>query len=265
VIVVELRDLSKTFRLDDAGSVSLLQVMRARFRPSSRNRPEIRALRDIDLEIEKGEKIGVVGTNGSGKTTLMRVMAGIYEPTEGRVRVEGRIASFLQLGTGVIQRLTVRENVFLYGAVLGLTRSELQRRFDAILAFAELEEFADIEVRRLSSGMIQRLSFAVAVEVEADILLLDEILAVGDQHFRNKCYEYFTERLPRETTVVFSSHTLKEIETFCTRTLWLDDGRIAALGSTADVIERYKRAHGYPLEERGAKEGPGDGSDRHVV
>ncbi len=247
---IRIRDLEKTFRLDDAGSVSLFAKLHGALTGAQR-RAEIRAIESVDLEVEAGEKLGVIGTNGSGKTTLMRLIAGIYTPTSGVLEVDGTIASFLQLGTGMIQRLSVRENVFLYGSVMGLTRPEIRERFDEILAFAELTDFADVEVRRLSSGMMQRLSFAVAVQVDADVLLLDEILAVGDQHFRNKCYEYFEGQRDSGTTVVFSSHTLTEIETFCTRSVWLENGRVEQVGPTADVLRAYKDRHGYPLEEQG--------------
>lgn len=246
---IRIQDLTKTFRLDDAGSVSLFAKLHGAITGTQR-RAEIRALEGVDLEVHAGEKLGVIGTNGSGKTTLMRLIAGIYTPTSGRLEVDGSIASFLQLGTGMIQRLTVRENVFLYGSVMGMTRPEILARFDEILDFAELAEFADVEVRRLSSGMMQRLSFAVAVQVDADVLLLDEILAVGDQHFRNKCYEYFESQRDSETTVVFSSHTLTEIETFCTRSVWLENGRVEQVGATPDVLRAYKDRHGYPLEEQ---------------
>ena len=246
--VIELSGVSKEFRLDDSATGSLFDRVRA-LSGRTRRGPRLTALGGIDLAVERGEKVGVIGTNGSGKTTLMRLIAGIYEPSFGSIRVEGRIASFLQLGIGMIKRLTVRENIFLYGALLGRTRGELASRFDRILEFAELTDFADVEVRRLSSGMVQRLGFAVALEVDADVLLLDEILAVGDQSFRNKCYETFERSMDSDTTILFSSHTLKEIERFCTRTVWLDKGRLAMVGPTSIVLPAYKEVHGYPLEE----------------
>ncbi len=240
---IELRGISKTFHLDRVGTVSLFQRLRAMLRPDGRA-TRIEALRDIDLSIEQGERIGVIGTNGSGKTTLMRVIAGLYEPTSGRLDVQGRVASFLQLGTGTIQKLSVRENIFLYGAILGLTRKEVHARYDSIVSFAELSGFEHVEVGRLSSGMAQRLSFAVAVQVDADVLLLDEILAVGDQSFRNKCYDYFATALPEDRTVIFSSHTLNEIETFCGRTLWLEQGRIVRFDETDAVLAEYREKYG---------------------
>lgn len=160
----------------------------------------------------------------------------------------------------MIQRLTVRENVFLYGAILGLTRAEVRARFGRILEFAELADYADAEVRELSSGMAQRLTFSVAIQVDADALLLDEILAVGDQHFKNKCYAFFEEELPREKTMLFASHDLREINRFCARTLWLDCGRVREIGETAGVLRRYKEENGYPLGE--ADGGPGVVSSR---
>jgi len=245
---IELRGISKSFRLDESSTGALFDRIRTLV-GRSRRPATLRALDGIDLSLPRGEKVGVIGKNGSGKTTLMRLIAGIYAPSSGTLRVEGRVASFLQLGIGMIKRLTVRENIFLYGALLGRTRRELASRLDRILEFAELGEFADVEVRRLSSGMIQRLGFAVALEVDADVLLLDEILAVGDQSFRNKCYETFEHSMDSDTTVLFSSHTLKEIERFCTRTVWLENGRLAMVGPTSIVLPAYKEVHGYPLEE----------------
>jgi len=246
-MILEVHDVWKTFRLSRTGPTLMAKVhgfLRGRASPVRKD-----ALRGVTLAIERGEKVGLVGTNGSGKTTLMRILAGIYVPTRGETRLGGRVASFLQLGIGTIPRLTVRENVFLYGSIMGLTRREIRSRFERILEFAELEEYASVEVRQLSTGMNQRLTFAVAIQVDADILLMDEILAVGDQHFKNKCYDFFEHRLSGDVTMLFSSHDLKEIRRFCPRTIWLDRGTLVEFGETGAVLRRYQETHGFAPDE----------------
>lgn len=240
---VRVEDVSKTFRLRKYGPTTLVRYLKS-FGRDSGGTVVREALRGVSFEVPRGERLGIVGTNGSGKTTLLRTICGIYAPTRGRVETAGRVGSFLKLGTGMVLRLTVRENVFLYGAIHGMTRREIARRLSSILAFAELESYADSPVRELSSGMVQRLTFSVAIQVDADVLLLDEVLAVGDQHFKNKCYAYFERDLPRERTVLFASHDLLEIERFCGRTLWLDAGRVMRLGPTDEVMRAYRAAVG---------------------
>jgi ABC-type polysaccharide/polyol phosphate transport system ATPase subunit len=244
-VVIEIRDLVKTFRLSRHGPTTLVRWLRTLGRDSG-GVVLREALRGVSLDVARGERLGIVGTNGSGKTTLLRTACGIYRPTRGVVRANGRVAAFLKLGIGMVQRMTVRENVFLYGAIHGLTRREIAARFDRMLAFAELTGYEDSQVRELSSGMVQRLTFAVAIEVDADILLLDEVLAVGDQQFKNKCHRYLAHELPRSRTVLFASHDLLEIERFCHRTLWLDAGLVRAVGDTPVVLRAYREAVGLP-------------------
>jgi len=254
--VIEIEDVWKTFRLGQ-GSGTLISKIRSVLTPGHKPRI-LEALKGVTVRVTRGDKVGIIGTNGSGKTTLMRIIAGIYRPGRGRVTVKGSIASLLQLGIGTIGRLSVGENIFLYGAIMGLTRREIQKRYRKILEFSELEEFEDSQVNHLSTGMNQRLTFSVAVQVDADILLMDEVLAVGDQHFKNKCYDFFQEKLAPDKTMLFCSHDLKEIERFCPKTIWLDKGALAAFGETSEILRRYKETEGYPLEETGEEKKPAD-------
>jgi ABC-type polysaccharide/polyol phosphate transport system ATPase subunit len=244
---IKVQDVWKHFRLNRRVRPSLLQVIKGLGHRSARDLP---VLRGVSLEIGRGDKIGLIGRNGAGKTTLMRLVNGIYKPDRGTIAVNGRLVSILQLGVGLIGILPVRDNIYLYGAVLGLSREIIRQRYQDILRFAELEDFESAEVRQLSTGMRQRLAFAVAAQVHADILLLDEVLAVGDQAFRNKCYDFLSEHLAGDTTVLFASHELASIEEHFPRTVWLEDGRVAAYDSTPEVLKSYKRKYGLSVEDR---------------
>jgi ABC-type polysaccharide/polyol phosphate transport system ATPase subunit len=234
---LEIRGLYKSFRVRPAGPMTLFRHMRN----ANAERGSVReVLKDVSLSVDPGEWLGVIGRNGSGKTTLMRMAAGIFTPTRGSVVTRGRVAAILQLGLGLIGRLSVRDNIFLYGAVMGLTRAEIRARLAAILEFSELGDSSDREVRRLSSGQVQRLSLAVAIQVDADVLLLDEVLAVGDQHFKERCFDHFENRMPPSRAVLFASHSMSEVRRFCARTVWLVNGEVAALGDTEDVVARYE-------------------------
>ncbi len=197
-------------------------------------------LKNINLSVRKGEMFGIIGPNGSGKTTLLKMIAGILKPTEGEVKINGRINFFLQLGVGFQPELSARENVYLYGAFLGLTRSEMNKKFQTIIDFAELNEFVDTKLKSYSSGMWLRLAFATAIQAESDILLLDEILAVGDLAFQKKCLGTINKFKEEGRTIIFVSHSLEIIEEFCKYSLFLDKGQQIALGDTKTVIAKYK-------------------------
>ena len=200
------------------------------------------ALRDIDLTVAQGETIGLIGRNGSGKSTLLKCLAGILQPTEGTIRTEGRLAALLELGAGFHPELTGRENVFLNASILGLSKRDVERRFDEIVAFAELEAFIDNQVKHYSSGMYVRLGFAVAVNMEPDILLVDEVLAVGDEAFQRKCMDR-VKRFQREgRTIVFVTHDVERVRQICDRAAVLEDGRMISLGPTGEAI-RSLREH----------------------
>ena len=226
--------LQTTFREQMTGALERL------FRRRSHERaPEFWALRDVSLEVKQGEILGIVGRNGAGKSTLLKILARITEPTTGQAEVRGRLGSLLEVGTGFHPELSGRENVFLSGALLGMKRREIECKFDEIVAFAEIERFIDTPVKRYSSGMYVRLAFAVAAHLEPDILLVDEVLAVGDFAFQRKCLGKLQSEVGSGRTVLFISHSLGAIRTLCTRCVLLEEGRLVADGTPDAIVERY--------------------------
>jgi lipopolysaccharide transport system ATP-binding protein len=203
---------------------------------------DVWALHDVSFDVARGEAVGLIGRNGSGKTTLLRLVAGIIKPTAGRIHSEGRIGSLLELGAGFHLDFTGRENVFLNGAIQGLKRADIRQRFDEIVAFAELEHAIDRPVRTYSSGMTMRLGFAIAAFLDADILLLDEVFAVGDEAFQRKCFGRIFAFKEAGGTIVFVSHDASAVERLCERSVFLDAGRVAFDGPTREAVTRYRRA-----------------------
>jgi len=209
-----------------------------------KNRRKVRyvaALKDINLTIERGESVGIIGMNGSGKSTLLKLLAGIYKPDSGKVYVKGRVASLIGLGVGFHPGFTGRENIFINGIILGLSKKEIKRRFDDIVKFAELEDYIDEPVRIYSDGMFMRLGFSIATNVDPDILLIDEILAVGDEYFQHRCAEKIAEFRKLAKTMVIVSHELEAIEKWCDRVVWLDGGGIREAGDPERVINCYRK------------------------
>ncbi|MBI2472850.1 MAG: ABC transporter ATP-binding protein [Planctomycetes bacterium] len=199
------------------------------------------ALKNINFEVKQGEAIGVVGPNGAGKSTILKLLANTIEPTSGKIITDGKISALIELGAGFHHELTGRENIYLYGSIMGLKRKEIHEKFDSIVAFAELEQFIDTPIKHYSSGMYARLGFAVAIHVNPDILLIDEVLAVGDMNFRKKCYEKLYEILSREhTTIVFVSHDIYRVQALCKKTLFINKGCIQKIGHTPEVISYYE-------------------------
>jgi lipopolysaccharide transport system ATP-binding protein len=197
------------------------------------------ALKDVSFQIKQGEVVGIIGSNGAGKSTLLKILSRITVPTEGRIRIDGRTASLLEVGTGFHQELTGRENIFLNGAILGMTRAEIIRKFDEIVEFSGIEEFLDTPVKRYSSGMYVRLAFAVAAHLDPEILIVDEVLAVGDAAFQKKCLGKMGSFAQSGRTVLFVSHNMEAVRSLCQRVVWLKDGRLHKDGKVDEIVEDY--------------------------
>lgn len=243
-------------------SEELVDAARAAFHSSDQQTSEeFWALRNVSLEIREGEVLGVIGRNGAGKTTLLKILSRITEPTEGRVRIRGRVASLLEVGTGFHPELTGRENIYLNGAILGMTRIEIRKRFDEIVAFAEVEKFLDTPVKRYSSGMYVRLAFAVAAHLDPEILVVDEVLAVGDAEFQKKCLGKMREVSTGGRTVLFVSHQMAAVQNLCQTGLLLAQGQVVQIGPIGEVVNRYLTESAnlaeLPLDERPDRQGTG--------
>ena len=246
--IIEVRNLSKKYRLGAIGATSIReQAARVwdRFRGVPHPDPrEYWALRDVSFDIHPGEVVGVIGRNGAGKSTLLKILSRITEPTSGTARIRGRVASLLEVGTGFHPELTGRENVYLNGAILGMTRAEVKSKFDEIVAFAEIDQFIDTPVKRYSSGMYVRLAFAVAAHLEPEILIIDEVLAVGDAQFQQKCTgKMRSVSMEEGRTVLFVSHNLKAIRHFCGSAILLNAGHLRTVGSASSVADEYLHLH----------------------
>jgi ABC-type polysaccharide/polyol phosphate transport system ATPase subunit len=235
---IHVEHAARRFRVYPRESRALKDLVVARGRTRG---TDVWALRDVSFSVDPGSAIGLVGRNGSGKTTLLRLLSGIVKPTSGRVAVGGRIGSLLELGAGFHPDLTGRENVYLNGSIHGLRRAAIREKLDEIVAFAGLEDFIDLPVRTYSSGMYMRLGFAIAAHIEADVLLLDEVFAVGDEAFQRKCFGKIFEFKQRGGTIVFVSHDAGAVERLCDRAVLLSDGRVAFDGPTHEAVVAYRR------------------------
>ncbi len=236
---VRFEGVTKRFVLEHDRPRSFKEAFVARFRASGSAPEELLALDDVTFSLEHGGTLGIVGPNGTGKSTALKLAARILQPTAGRVVISGRVAALLELGAGFHPDLTGRDNVFLNGSLMGLSRREMEGRLDEIIAFSELERFIDMPVKHYSSGMYMRLAFATAIHVDPEILLIDEVLAVGDQAFRNKCHDHITGLQKAGITIVLVSHSIDAVREICERALWLENGRVEAYGPTDDVVEGY--------------------------
>jgi ABC-2 type transport system ATP-binding protein/lipopolysaccharide transport system ATP-binding protein len=263
---IEIHNLGKRYLLgEDQPGRSLRDAMASAVRRMGRRgryqRDEIWSLRNVSFDVAEGHAIGVIGRNGAGKSTLLRILSRITEPTEGIVRTRGRVAALLEVGTGFHPELTGRENVYLNGAILGMSRRDTARRFDEIVSFAGVERFIDTPVKRYSSGMYLRLAFAVAAHLEPDILVVDEVLAVGDAEFQAKCLGRMETAEREGRTVVFVSHNLDAVNRLCQSAVWLERGEVAGSGAAADMIDAYLGAQ----VERSADERSTDQPNAPVV
>jgi ABC-type polysaccharide/polyol phosphate transport system ATPase subunit len=255
---IRVEDLHKAFRIPTQRVDSLKE--RAVHPFASRDYRELRALDGISFEIRKGEFFGIVGRNGSGKSTLLKLLASIYRADSGRIQIAGRLAPFIELGVGFNQELTARENVVLNGVMMGLTPKEVRERQDSVIDFAELHDFADLKIKNFSSGMLVRLAFSVMLQADADVLLIDEVLAVGDAAFQQKCADAFHQMKNEGKTIVLVTHDMAAVEQYCHRALLLADGKIQYLGSPALTGNEYLKLN----FESGTRNGSGGGENDGV-
>jgi len=237
--LIEVKNVSKTF--PHAGEAKLLRT-HLQEQLLGRKRNVFYALKNISFELNKGESLGIVGSNGAGKSTLLSLLSGLCLPNEGQLSVQGTVAPLLELGSGFHPDLTGRENVFLNASLLGLSRKRTQECYERIVEFSEICEFINEPVRTYSSGMTMRLAFSVAIHVEPDILLVDEVLAVGDQSFQNKCYDRIQTFRKNGNTLLFVSHSPLLVSNFCERAIWLDHGALMMAGATKEVLEAYQQS-----------------------
>jgi lipopolysaccharide transport system ATP-binding protein len=275
MVAIRISNLSKRYRIGIREKYPTIResLMRAASLPlrklrswaSGRNsefsKGLIWALRDVDLEVKQGEVVGIIGPNGAGKSTLLKILTGITDPTTGYADIFGRVGSLLEVGTGFHMELTGRENIFMNGAILGMRRQEISKKFDEIVAFSEIEEFLDTPVKRYSSGMYMRLAFAVAAHLEAEILLIDEVLAVGDSAFQKKCLGKMGDVASQGRTVLFVSHNMSTIQALCRKTMWLHLGRVKAIGPTPRIVQQYLESvtssEAIPVADRSDRQGDG--------
>lgn len=237
-VVVKVDKVSKIFRLPHEKNSSIKSIL-INFQKRKKGFEEQHALSNVSFEIHRGDFFGIVGRNGGGKSTLLKLLAGIYSPTSGSVAVTGKLTPFIELGVGFNPELTGRENIFLNGALLGFERKRMLAMYSDIVRFAELEGFMDQKLKNYSSGMQVRLAFSIAIRAQSDILLLDEVLAVGDVAFQQKCYDYFEELKLAKKTVVFVSHDMSAIRRFCTKAVYIDHGKVTFEGDPLDIADKY--------------------------
>jgi len=236
--VVQVKGVSKTFKLPHERNNSIKSIFINFYRRKKTYEMQ-RALQNVSFEVHKGEFFGVLGRNGSGKSTLLKLMAGIYSPDKGEIDIEGKLTPFIELGVGFSPELTGRENVYLNGALLGFNRKEMSAMYNDIVAFAELERFMDQKLKNYSSGMQVRLAFSIAIRAQGDILLLDEVLAVGDEAFQNKCVEHFKKLKQEGHTVVLVTHDMSHVARFCDRALVLNEGKVVKITSPGEAAALY--------------------------
>lgn len=254
-VAISVHNVRKDFHLEGHRPDSLKEVITQVFKKKDKAQHTHHALRGLTFDIKKGEFYGILGRNGSGKSTLLKIMAQIYQPTSGHVQVQGKLVPFIELGVGFNNNLTGRENVFLNGALLGFSRKEMKQRYDEIVAFAELEEFMDQKLKNYSSGMRVRLAFSVAIQADADILLLDEVLAVGDADFKKKCYNYFDTLKKNKKTIILVSHGMSVIREYCDKAILIEDGKISKQGTADEVADEYTRLFNKPSDTKGTARG----------
>jgi ABC-2 type transport system ATP-binding protein len=239
--IIQVKNLKKSFFLPHQRHDSLVEFLSNPLRLFKPAGEQFTVLKDIDLDIHQGEFVGIMGRNGSGKSTLLKIMAGIYTPTSGSVKVTGRMVPFLELGVGFNPELTGRENIYLNGIILGMPKDFLKKKYDEIVEFSELEKFMDMPLKNYSSGMQVRLAFSIAIMADADIYILDEVLAVGDLAFQKKCFDVFRNYKEQRKTIVLVTHAPGSVRDFCDRAVFLKDGVLQINGSVEEVIKAYEQ------------------------
>lgn len=243
-VAIKVTHVSKDFKLYYDKTNTLKEKILFFSKKNRSKNNVLHVLKDINIEIKKGESVALIGTNGSGKSTLLKLMNRIIYPTKGKITKEGKLTSLLELGAGFHDDFTGRENIYFNASIFGLTKEEIDKKLDQIIEFSELEEFIDNPVRTYSSGMYMRLAFSVAINVEADILLIDEILAVGDQHFQDKCFNKLIELKNAGKTIVIVTHSMDQVRRFCDRAIWLYEGEVHRDGQVKEVLEEYLKVCG---------------------
>lgn len=251
---ISVEHVSKNFVLPHEKVTTIKGLFTSAFRRRTKTKEVQHALRDVSFEVKKGEFFGIVGRNGSGKSTMLKMLAGIYQPTKGKLTVKGKLVPFIELGVGFNPELTGRENVYLNGAMMGFSKAETDAMYDDIVTFADLKEFMDQKLKNYSSGMQVRLAFSVAIKAEADILLIDEVLAVGDADFQRKCYEYFKLLKKNKKTVVFISHDMSTVREYCDRAILIDDSKVKAQGSANEIANKYSQQFIEQIDEAAEEE-----------
>lgn len=241
---IEVSGVEKVFKLPTEKSNSIKSYIIQFFKGGKKSYTKLTALKDINFKINKGEFFGIVGRNGSGKSTLLKILSGIYSPTKGSIHINGKLTPFIELGVGFNPELTGKENIYLNGALLGFSRSDMNKMYDDIVNFAELDKFMDQKLKNYSTGMQVRLAFSIAIRVKGDILILDEVLAVGDESFQLKCVEHFLRLKEQKQTVVLVTHDMKHVEQFCDRALVLNEGKMVKLSSPKEAAITYRKLNG---------------------
>lgn len=236
--IISVDNISMNYRMTDGGIISLKEYVTQKIQGKVKIR-EYQALRDVSFDVYPGEVIGIIGKNGAGKSTLLKIISGILKPSKGSVTVRGNIVPMLELGSGFDMDLTGRENILLNGAILGYSEEYLRNKMKDIIIFSELGPFIEVPVRTYSSGMIARLAFSIATEVKPQILIVDEILAVGDEAFQAKSHARMMELMGEKTTVLFVSHNTRQVKEMCNRVIWLDGGRVKSVGSAEEICDSY--------------------------
>ncbi len=239
--MIKVNNVSMKFNLGIEKNFSLKQFFIDLFKSKKKEKNEFWALSDINFEVKKGQVIGFIGNNGAGKSTLLKIIAGVMKPTKGNVEIYGNICPMIELGAGFDMDLTARENIYLNGAVLGYSKNFIKEKFDEIVDFSELKDFLDVPVRNFSSGMVARLAFSIATVVDPEILIVDEILSVGDLAFQQKSEKKMKELINGGTTVLFVSHSINQIKELCDKVVWLQKGKIFKMGNSEEICTEYEK------------------------